>query len=92
MSLIRNAQDLGNVIRATRIRLDWSQSRLAEEVGVSRQWLGAVENGKPGAELGLVLRVLAVLGMPLYAGYPDRAPPGDTVDLDRLINDARRPP
>jgi HTH-type transcriptional regulator/antitoxin HipB len=37
------------------------QATLAEKARTSRKWLIEVENGKPGAELGLVLRTLRAL-------------------------------
>ena len=37
--------------------------RSCAEDGVSRQWLVSVEQGKPGAELGLILRGFNVLRM-----------------------------
>lgn len=64
---ILSATDLGLVIRERRRELALDQRTLAERSGVSRQWLVAVERGKPGAEVGLVLRVMGVLGLRLDA-------------------------
>jgi DNA-binding XRE family transcriptional regulator len=36
-------------------------------IGVSRQWIVAMEKGKPPAEIGLVLRALTALGVNLDA-------------------------
>jgi HTH-type transcriptional regulator/antitoxin HipB len=37
------------------------QSALAKKAGTSRKWLVEVEQGKPGAEIGLILRTLKSL-------------------------------
>ena len=33
-----------------------SQNQLSEKIGVSRQWVAEIENGKPRAEIGLICR------------------------------------
>jgi HTH-type transcriptional regulator / antitoxin HipB len=58
---IRNIRDLGAYLRARRTELGMDQATLARKAGTSRKWLIEVENGKPGAELGLVLRSLRAL-------------------------------
>jgi HTH-type transcriptional regulator/antitoxin HipB len=77
---------MGNVIRQRRQDLDLSQAQLADAANVSRRWLLALETGKPTAQLDLVLRTLAALGLILDA-HPE--PPGD-VDLDELVATHRR--
>lgn len=87
---IRTPADLGAAIRDRRKSLRLSQSELARRAGVGRQWLVAVEHGKPGAELALVLRVLDTLNMPLMTGAPTPAATGVvTVNLDAIIASAR---
>jgi HTH-type transcriptional regulator/antitoxin HipB len=58
---IRNFKDLGAYLRTRRTQLGMDQATLAEKAGTSRKWLIEVENGKPGASLGLVLRTLRAL-------------------------------
>jgi HTH-type transcriptional regulator/antitoxin HipB len=41
------------------------QSDRAEKAGTSRKWIVEVEQGKPRAEIGLVLRTLKTLGVSL---------------------------
>jgi HTH-type transcriptional regulator/antitoxin HipB len=74
---LRSARDLGAAIRAARKERGWSQVELAEQASVSRRWLITLEQGKAGAELGLVLQVLDALGLQLaLAPRPaDAAPP-----------------
>lgn len=86
--------DLGLLVRERRRARGLSQQHLADEAGVSRAWIVALEGGKPGVELGLVLRTLRALGIALeVAGAP---PPADPplpealVDLDAVIAEARR--
>lgn len=38
-----------------------TQAEAAVEAGVSRQFIGALENGHPGAELAMVMKVGAVV-------------------------------
>lgn len=86
---IRTAADIGAVIRDHRKSLGISQVDLAKRAGVGRQWLVAVEHGKPGAELAMVLRVLNALHIPLMTGAqpPDAA--SATIRLDDIIASAR---
>src|ERR1035438_8387812 len=58
---IRTASDLGAFIRERRTRLGMDQISLAKKAGTSRKWLVGVEQGKPGAEIGLILRTLKSL-------------------------------
>lgn len=62
---IRTPAELGALIRDRRTRLGIDQKTLAQKVGVSRQWIVAVERGKPRAEIGLILRTMAALGIHL---------------------------
>ena len=58
---IRTATDLGAFIRERRTKLRMDQIALAKKAGTSRKWLVEVEQGKPGAEIGLILRALTSL-------------------------------
>ena len=58
---IRTATDLGAFIRERRTKLGMDQIELAKKAGTSRKWLVEVEQGKPGAEIGLILRTLKSL-------------------------------
>jgi HTH-type transcriptional regulator/antitoxin HipB len=73
---IRNISDLGAYLRARRTELGMDQATLAEKARTSRKWLIEVENGKPGAELGLVLRTLRALdvAVELSADVPASKP------------------
>lgn len=92
--LLRSPLELGLVIRDRRRALGLDQKTLATRIGVSRQWIVAVEKGKPRAELALVLRTLSALDMaidvreaaqpaPSVAPDPSTAP---ILDMDAIIN------
>ena len=61
--LITGPRELGELVRDQRKRLGVSQQALARIVGVSRHWVIALERGNAGAELGLVLKALAAVGL-----------------------------
>jgi HTH-type transcriptional regulator/antitoxin HipB len=90
---IRTPTDLGAVIRDRRIKLQLDQKSLAVKAGVSRQWIVEVEKGKPGAEIGLVLRTIEALGINLAVDEP-KSVTGQTspspVDIDSIIAAARQ--
>ena len=77
---VNSPTELGVLIRDARRRREISQSQLAEEVGVSQQWLSNLERGQiDGAAIGTVFRLLAHLGLGLLAqergtGAPSRRP------------------
>jgi HTH-type transcriptional regulator/antitoxin HipB len=60
---VRNARDLGLLIKDQRRSLSLSQADLADKIGASRHWVMGVEAGKPTVELGLVLKALSALGL-----------------------------
>jgi HTH-type transcriptional regulator / antitoxin HipB len=79
---IGNADDLGHYLRDRRRAAGLTQTDLAARAGVSRRWLSDLEAGKPTAEVGLVLKVIAALDMIL-----DLQPlPDQDIDLDELLD------
>jgi transcriptional regulator with XRE-family HTH domain len=70
---IHSVADLGLALRATRkgskIRLD----DLADIARVSKQFVSDVERGKPTVQLGLVLKLLAEMGVSLAVDIPSAA-------------------
>jgi len=96
---IRTPIDLGALIRERRTRLGLDQSSLARKAGTSRQWLVALEKGKPRAEIGLILRTLEALNLSLTTTErPNakdtnqinaRSKTSSAIDINRLINDLR---
>lgn len=62
---VRTASAIGATIRSRRRELKLDQAQLARKIGATRQWLIAIEKGKDTAEIGMVLRALAALGLDL---------------------------
>lgn len=69
--LLRRPHDLAALLRDGRARAGWSQARLAEAVGVSRQWISLVENGKTSVEFDLVVGALQALGYRLRVEFSE---------------------
>jgi transcriptional regulator with XRE-family HTH domain len=73
---------LGQTIRLARLRRNLSQDELAERVGVTRPSIIALERGKPGVAIGILLRTLTVLGYTERLGEVLSSDPiGDDIDL-----------
>jgi putative transcriptional regulator len=51
-----------NRIRVLRAEKDWTQAQLAERIGVSRQAIIAIENGKYEPGLGLAFKIAREFG------------------------------
>ena len=60
--LLRSAEDLGPLLKEARKNRGWSQDELKNAVGVSRQWVSSVENGKTSVEFDLVVAAFHALG------------------------------
>ncbi len=91
--LIRTPRDLGAVIRDRRRSRGLDQQELAQKIGVSRQWVLAVEKGKPRAEVGLILRALDALGVALSITDVSAAtrPTSSGIDIDKIVDEAKEP-
>jgi HTH-type transcriptional regulator/antitoxin HipB len=94
---IRTATDLGAFIKDRRVKLGMDQSVLAEKAGTSRKWIVEVEQGKPRAEIGLVLRTLKTLGVSLDIAA-DRtekasvASESGNVNINNILNSLKKRP
>jgi HTH-type transcriptional regulator/antitoxin HipB len=98
---VTTAQGIGLAIRQRRQELGLSQQTLADRVNVSRQWIVEVEQGKPRAEIGLLLQTLDALA--LHVSIVSEKTPRETtgkrplpeaqqrrnVDIDAIIKRAR---
>lgn len=65
---IDSAVALGNAIRARRLALNLRQEDVAAQSGVSIPTVSAIENGKPTAQIGLILQICRDLGLHLTLG------------------------
>ncbi len=92
---VKTTEDLGLIIREQRRKQQLDQQELADRVGVSRQWIVAIEKGKPRAEMDLVLRTLRALGLKLDVEIGQERQVGFKplgIDIDAVINKARGRP
>lgn len=99
---VTTAQEIGLAIRRRRKELGLSQQALADRVAVGRQWIVEVEQGKPRAEIGLLLRTLDALALHVSIASektprkilgkqpPPEAQQRRDIDLDAIIARARR--
>ena len=92
---VRTATDLGAFIRERRVKLAMDQSDLAEKAGTSRKWIVEVEQGKPRAEIGLVLRTLKALGVSLdlaadRAQKTVAASEPENVDINNILDSLKK--
>ncbi|WP_234703772.1 helix-turn-helix transcriptional regulator [Rhodospirillum centenum] len=60
------ARLLGAQVRLARRERRWSETDLAERIGVSRATVQKIEKGDPGVTLGLALEACAITGVPLF--------------------------
>lgn len=65
---IISPRDLGIAVRNARQSRKLTQAALAQQAGVSRDWLIRLEQGRTGLELGKVFAVLAAVGIVLHDG------------------------
>ena len=71
--MLTTVKDLGAAVREARRAGGLSQEALAQRAGVGRQWLSRLETGSnPGAELRMVLDVLAALDLAVKLGPSPR--------------------
>jgi HTH-type transcriptional regulator / antitoxin HipB len=70
---VRNAHQIGLLLRDRRKALGIGQQDFADRLGVSRYWVSQLENGNSGAALGHTLNALAALGVSLDVQIQDTA-------------------
>jgi len=60
-----------NIIRALRAERNWSQAALADQLGVSRQSINAIETGKYDPSLPLAFAIARLFGKPIEEIFDD---------------------
>lgn len=84
---IVSVKDLVVCIHQARKDRGWTQAQLAEQAGVSRDWIIGLEKAKPTLELGLVLRTLKALNLPLSIDQQQKSTETfDGINLDEVLN------
>jgi len=88
---IKDAYELGLLIREKRLAAGLDQGQLADKIGVNRRWVNEIEKGKPRAAVGLVLKALNSLGVTFKIDdATDALDPEnkiDNVDINAIIDD-----
>lgn len=56
---------MNNKLKVLRAERDWSQADLAEQLGVSRQTVNALETGRYDPSLPLAFRIAKTFGQPI---------------------------
>jgi HTH-type transcriptional regulator / antitoxin HipB len=84
--IVRTSRELGAAVRDRRLQRGWTQAELADLIGTSRQWVIALERGKPTAEVGAALRAVVALG--LVADLVPAPVDDRNIDLDQLLGGA----
>jgi putative transcriptional regulator len=61
-----------NKIRMLRAERKWSQAHLGDELGVSRQTINAIENGKYDPSLPLAFKIARVFNLQIEEVFNDQ--------------------
>lgn len=69
--------EIGGRIRRARLMAGMTQEELATALAVDRTRLSKIEQGRLGLEIGLLLRVAEVIGVPLAQLVPPLGPPAE---------------
>lgn len=64
-----------NMIKALRAERGWSQAALADQLGVSRQSVNAIETGKYDPSLPLAFSIARLFGKSIEEIFEDEAAP-----------------
>jgi putative transcriptional regulator len=62
---------MNNRLKVLRAERDWSQADLAEQLGVSRQTVNALETGRYDPSLPLAFRIAKVFGHPIESIFSE---------------------
>lgn len=74
-------QVLGTLVAQRRRERGWTQSRLADAVGVSHDTIAGIERGEPTVAIGTFFQACAVLAIPLFGADRD--------ELQRQLREGR---
>ena len=74
IKIARTPKQIGVAIRQSRNEKRWTQSDLAQRVGVRQATISKLESGAPGTEIRTILSVISALGMELQITNRTTAP------------------
>jgi len=60
-----------NRLKVLRAERDWSQAHLAEQLGVSRQTVNALETGRYDPSLPLAFKIARIFGQPIESIFSE---------------------
>lgn len=66
----RRARDLSSALAAARRRRGWSQTEIADRIGVSRDYVGDLESGELGMQVNRLMRLFGELGVGVVLTLP----------------------
>ena len=91
--VIKTPKEIGLLVRDQRKARGWTQDVFAQRLGVSRLWVLQLEQGKSTAQIGLVLRALNELDVPVQVDLSpkDKSKPPGGIDLDSIIRETATP-
>jgi putative transcriptional regulator len=56
---------LNNTLKVERAKKDWTQEKLASEIGVTRKTINSIEKGRDEPSIYLALKLAKALGSPI---------------------------
>ena len=62
---------MDNRLKVLRAERDWSQAHLADQLGVSRQTVNALETGRYDPSLPLAFKIARLFGLPIESIFTD---------------------
>ncbi len=62
---------MNNRLKVLRAERDWSQADLAEQLGVSRQTVNALETGRYDPSLPLAFKIARIFGQPIESIFTE---------------------
>ena len=62
---------MNNRLKVLRAERDWSQAELADQLGVSRQTVNALETGRYDPSLPLAFKISRVFGQPIESIFTE---------------------
>ena len=63
---------MNNRLKVLRAERDWSQAFLADQLGVSRQTVNALETGRYDPSLPLAFKIARVFGQPIESIFSEQ--------------------
>jgi transcriptional regulator with XRE-family HTH domain len=79
--------ELSNAVKLIRVASGMKQKEVAEDAGVSSNYLSLVENGKREPSVGFLRKLAKILGVPvgLFFAWEDQAKPGRVTGIEEIL-------